>query len=121
MSLRNLCPFLIAAILCACGACTNQNPDQIRQKTAQETAALKKDTKAVAQGVRDGLSNNKKSMDLNTVSKDDLESLPGISADKADRIIAERPYANPRQLVTRHVLTEDEYNSIQDRLVVNPK
>jgi DNA uptake protein ComE-like DNA-binding protein len=60
-------------------ACTNQSPDQIRQKTAEETAAIKRDSKAVAQGVKDGLS-NKKSVDLNKASKDDLTSLPGIDA-----------------------------------------
>jgi hypothetical protein len=37
---------------------------------------------------------------------------------KADRIIAERPYASSHQLVTRHVLTEDEYSRIQDKVVV---
>lgn len=111
---------LSVSILAICLGCTNQNPDQIRQKTAEETAALKKDTTAVAQGVKDGLS-NKKAVDLNNASKDDLESLPGMDAAKADRLIAERPYANPRQLVTRHVLTEDEYNGVQDRVVVNQK
>jgi DNA uptake protein ComE-like DNA-binding protein len=100
-------------------ACTNQSPDQIRQKTAEETAAIKRDTKAVAQGVKDGLS-NKKSVDLNKASKDDLASLPGISSRQADRIIAERPYANTHQLVSRHVLSEDEYAQVQDRVVVNP-
>src|ERR1700751_921882 len=114
---------LFAAVLLSLSlgaACTNQNPDQIRQKTADETAALKRDTKAVAQGVKEGLS-NKKSVDLNNASKDDLVSLPGMDEAKADRIIAERPYANPRQLVTRHVLTEDEYNAIRDRVVVGQK
>lgn len=100
-------------------ACTNQSPDQIRQKTAEETAAIKRDTKAVAQGVKDGLS-NKKSVDLNKASKDDLASLPGIDSRQADRIIAERPYANAHQLVSRHVLTEEEYAQVQDRVVVNP-
>jgi len=100
-------------------ACPNQNPDQIRQKTAEETAALKRDTKAVAQGVKEGLSSNK-SVDLNKASKDDLASLPGITAEQADRIIAERPYANTHQLVTRRVLSEDEYSKVQDRVVVNP-
>ena len=100
-------------------ACPNQNPDQIRQKTAEETAALKRDTKAVAQGVKEGLS-SKKSVDLNKASKDDLASLPGITAEQADRIIAERPYANTHQLVTRRVLSEDEYSKVQDRVVVNP-
>lgn len=99
-------------------ACPNQNPDQIRQKTAEETAALKRDTKAVAQGVKEGLS-TKRSVDLNKASKDDLASLPGVTAQQADRIIAERPYANTHQLVTRRVLSEDEYSKVQDRVVVN--
>ncbi len=98
-------------------ACPNQNPDQLRQKTAEETAALKRDSKAVAQGIKDGLS-SKRSVDLNKASKDDLTSLPGITTQKADRIVAERPYANTHQLVTRHVLSEDEYAQVQDRVVV---
>jgi len=99
-------------------ACTNQSPDQIRQKTAEETAAIKRDTKAVAQGVKEGLS-NKRTVDLNKASKDDLASLPGLTPHQADRIIAERPYASSHQLVTRHVLSEDEYSQIQDRVIVN--
>ena len=109
---------LVAAILVLMAACSNQSPDQIRQKTAEETSAIKRDTKAVAQGIKEGLS-NKSSVDLNKASKADLSSLPGIGDAKADRIIAERPYANAHQLVTRHVVTEDEYAQIQDRVVVS--
>jgi DNA uptake protein ComE-like DNA-binding protein len=112
--------FLVATLLSLGigAACTNQSPDQIRQKTAEETATIKRDTKAVAQGVKEGLS-NKRTVDLNKASKDDLASLPGITPHQADRIIAERPYASPHQLVTRHVLSEDEYSQIQDRVIVN--
>ena len=105
-------------MLSLCAACTNQSPDQIRQKTAEETAAVKRDTKAVAQGVKEGLS-NKKTVDLNKASKDDLASLPGVTPQQADRIIAERPYASAHQLVTRNILSEDEYSQIQDRVVVS--
>ncbi len=109
---------MIGSLLAACAACApNQSPDQLREKTAEATANIKRDTKAVAEGVKEGLS-NKRSVDLNKGSKDDLASLPGISSQKADRMIAERPYATTRQLVTRHVLTEDEYAQIQDRVVV---
>ena len=108
---------VLAACLALAG-CPNQSPDQIRQKTAEETAALKRDSKALAEGVKDGLS-SKKSVDLNKASKDDLASLPGVSSQEADRIIAERPYANTHQLVTRRILSEDEYNKVQDRVVVN--
>ena len=114
-------PFLGALISCSlavCLGCTNQNPDQIRQKTAEETAAIKRDTKAVAQGIKDGLS-KKRSIDLNKASSQDLQSLPGISAHQAERIIAERPYANTHQLVTRRILSEDQYSQIQDQVAVN--
>jgi DNA uptake protein ComE-like DNA-binding protein len=62
---------------------------------------------------------SKRSVDVNKATKDDLTSLPGVTAQKADRIIAERPYANAHQLVSRHVLSEDEYSQIQDRVVVS--
>ncbi|HEY1677628.1 MAG TPA: helix-hairpin-helix domain-containing protein [Candidatus Sulfotelmatobacter sp.] len=117
MSLRSLFVALLAAALVFLAACSNQNPDQIRQKTAEETATLKRDTKAVAEGIKEGLG-KKGAVDLNKASKSDLAGLPGITDAKADRIIGERPYANAHQLVTRHVLTQDEYAQIQDRVVV---
>jgi len=46
-------------------------------------------------------------------------SLPGISEREADRLIAERPYRSTRELVTRHVLSEDEYDKIKERIVAN--
>ena len=101
-----------------CLACSpNQSPDQLREKTAQATETMKRDTKAIAQGVKEGLS-NKKTVDLNKASKEDLSGLPGITNQKADRIIAERPYASTHQLVTRHLLSEDEYAQVQDSVVV---
>lgn len=106
----------LLTIFVACWS--NQSPDQLREKTAEETAKLKRDSKAVAQGVKEGLS-SKRAVDLNKASKDDLTSLPGITAHQADRIIAERPYANTHQLVSRRILSEDEYKQIEDRVVVN--
>lgn len=119
MRARIVSLLLCGAVLLSLVACSpNQSPDQIRRKTAEDTAALKRDSKAVAEGVKDGLSGNR-SVDLNKSSRDDLSSLPGISTEKADRIIAERPYANAHQLVTRHILSEEQYAQIQDRVVVN--
>jgi DNA uptake protein ComE-like DNA-binding protein len=118
MHTRDLLLALLALTLASCMACApNQSPDQIREKTAEATSAIKRDTKAVAEGVKEGLS-SKTSVDLNKASKDDLSALPGITSQKADRIIAERPYAGTRQLVTRHVLSEEEFAKIHDRVVV---
>ena len=111
------CLFFAALLVIGSACSPNQSPDQLREKTAEETAAIKRDTKAVAEGVKEGLS-DKKSVDLNKASRADLSALPGITDKQADRIIAERPYAAAHQLVSRHVLTEDQYAQIQDRVVV---
>jgi DNA uptake protein ComE-like DNA-binding protein len=118
MNLRLFNYVLLFPSIMLLAACNNSSPDQIRQKTAEETAAVKRDTTAVAEGLKDGLS-SKRSVDLNRASKQDLTSLRGITGQKADRIIAERPYANTHQLVTRHLLSEDEYTQVQDRIVVS--
>jgi len=104
---------LVTSVACS----PNQSPAQLRQQTAEATETLKRDTKAVAEGVREGLS-SKKTVDLNKASKDDLLSLPGINAPKADRMSAERPYASAHQLVSRHVLSEQQYSQLQDRVTV---
>lgn len=118
MALRLFAPGCVLLVLISLVACwSNDSPDQIRQKTARETATVKRDSKAVAEGIKDGLT-EKKTVDLNRASREELASLPGIDDHKAERIVAERPYANPHQLVSRHVLLEEEYSRIQDRVTV---
>lgn len=121
MKIRFITVWAVGILLAVGLACSpNQSPDQLREKTAEATATLKRDTKAVAEGVKEGLaSSSKPSVDLNRASKDDLLSLPGITGQKADRIIAKRRYADTHQLVTRHVLSEDEYGQIRDRVLVS--
>ncbi|HEY6337754.1 MAG TPA: helix-hairpin-helix domain-containing protein [Candidatus Sulfotelmatobacter sp.] len=108
----------IGWILAFCVACApNQSPDQLREKTAQATETAKRDTQAVVEGVKEGLA-SKKAVDLNKASKDELLALPEITSQKADRIIAERPFASTRQLVSRHILSEDEYAHIRERVII---
>ena len=103
------------------GCTTNQKqgPDQVREKTAEATSALKQDTKAVAAGVRDGLKRDKL-VDLNQASKEQIEALPGITQHQADRIVAERPYKDPQQLVTRRILSQQQYDQLKDKVIVRP-
>jgi competence protein ComEA len=113
---------LIAAsllVLASAGCTTNQKqgPDQIREKTAEATSALKQDTKAVAQGVRDGWKRDKL-VDLNQASKEQIQTLPGITQHQAERIIAERPYKDPEQLVSRRILSPQQYDELKDKVVV---
>ena len=115
---------LSAAALFATVACNNdQSPQQIREKTAEETAALKRDTTAVVEGVKDGLTEKSgtsavKLVDINKASKEELTKLPGIDGRRADKIIAERLYADKYQIVTRGALSDKEYEKIQDQIVI---
>jgi competence protein ComEA len=72
----------------------------------------------VAEGVKEGWQSGK-SIDVNTATKDQLLSLPGVTSHQADRIIAERPYDNSHDLVTRRLMTEAEYDKIKDRLTAS--
>lgn len=98
-------------------ACTTKdNPDEIRQRTAEATATMRRDAKAVAEGVKEGM-NRDKTLNINKASREDLLTLPGITERQADRIIAERPFDDAHDLVTRRVVSQEEYDRIRDRVI----
>ena len=107
---------LAAAILSLASlvSCIQQdNPQDLKEKTARATENAKRDAKAVAEGIREGWSRDKP-LSLNTATKDDLLKLPGISAEDADRIIAGRPYHETDELLTRHLLSKNKYDRLAD-------
>jgi len=108
---------MTAALAVLLTGCTQkpQNPDELREKTADATAQLKTDTKAVVEGVREGLSRDK-TINLNTATQDQLMTLPGVTRIRAGRVIAGRPYDDPHDVVTHHILSEQEYKRIADRI-----
>jgi DNA uptake protein ComE-like DNA-binding protein len=108
--------FAILLLLLVAG-CTSQKsgPDELREKTAQATSDFKRDAKALAQGVKEGW-NRDQPLDLNKASKDQLLSLPGMSTEGAERIIDGRPYRNASELVSRRVISQQEYDKIKDQV-----
>lgn len=105
-----------------CTACyTKPNPEQVKENTAEATAALKSNAKAVAGGVVEGLRRPTpdKPIDINSGSKESLRSLPGINDADADRIVNGRPYTSTRQLLDKRILSRDQYDKIADRITVN--
>jgi len=126
---------LILLVVCAVFfyAC-NQDTNRTREKTADSTAQLKEDAKkagaelrkgteearkqgtAIAEGVREGWKEGDKTVDINAASKDQLMSLPGIRDQVADRIIAGRPYNDKSELVSRRIVSQNEYRNIENRV-----
>jgi DNA uptake protein ComE-like DNA-binding protein len=115
------CSFSLAAIvLLGATACTNNNssnPDEIRQRTAQATETVRQDAKAIAEGVKEGMASDHKAIDINKASREELLTLPGVSDREADRIIADRPFENAHDLVTRRVVSQSDYDRMRDRVI----
>jgi len=116
---RILRQFTLAAVLLlsACTAKEQKSPEQLRQDTAEATAKLKTNAKAVVEGIREGLKGNGL-VDLNKASRDELRGLPGMTDATTTRVVAARPYDSSDELVSRHILSQSQYDQIKDRVEV---
>jgi competence protein ComEA len=112
--LKYLAPSILL-LAASVGCMQKETPQQLQQQTAQATAEAKSDVKAVAEGIRQGWSRDRP-LDLNVATREQLVSLPGVNEAEADRVIASRPYGEPGELVTRHVMSKPEYDRIADRV-----
>ena len=59
-------------------------------------------------------------VDINSASRKELMTLPGIGKDEADRIIKNRPYLVKTDLVGKNVLPVGPFLSIKYRVVAMP-
>lgn len=57
-------------------------------------------------------------ININSATSDQLDSLPGIGATTAQKIIANRPYENVQDLLTKKVVGQKVFNEIKDKLTV---
>ena len=110
-------PALILFIPLALAGCTahDRSPDAIRQQTAHATSTAARDAKAVAQGVVEGIK-QQRTININKSSADDLRSLPGVNDAIAQRIVEHRPYSDSYDLVKRHIISREEYNRIAGKI-----
>ena len=106
---------LMLFILAGCSS-ESRSPDSIREHAADAAAATRRDTKAVAQGVFEGLT-RKGPVNVNKATKEQLLTLPGLTAANADALIAGRPYKNAAELRRRHILSKAEYDRIANQVV----
>jgi uncharacterized Fe-S cluster-containing protein len=98
--------------LAGCTADHRQSSDELREKTAETTAEVKRDAKSMAEGVKEGWNRDKERVDLNNANREELVGL-GLTRAQSDRVIEHRPYGSAHELLTKHVLSEDEYRQIE--------
>lgn len=62
-----------------------------------------------------------KAVDINSASKAELKTLPGIDDARADKIIAGRPYLSKGFLVTRNIIPAGVYETIKRQIIAKQK
>ncbi|HEV2323720.1 MAG TPA: helix-hairpin-helix domain-containing protein [Terracidiphilus sp.] len=105
---------LISVVLTGCTS-HERSPDEIRKQTARATSTAARDARAMAQGVIEGLK-QQRTVNINRASIADLKSLPGIDDAVAHRIIEHRPYSDSYELVKRRIITRREYDRISGKI-----
>ena len=58
-------------------------------------------------------------VDLNSATRKQLDNLPGLTKDDAEKIVKNRPYSKKRDLVDRGILDEKKFNAIRDDVEVS--
>jgi DNA uptake protein ComE-like DNA-binding protein len=106
---------LLAIIVLAGCTTRDRSPDAIREQTAHATSTAARDAKAVAQGVVEGIK-QQRTININRSSVEDLKSLPGVDDAVAQRIVAHRPYSDSYDLVKRHIISRAEYDRIAGKI-----
>lgn len=124
---------LATLALAAALGCTSSSPtpDQVRHDAAAATSTVVRDTKAAAEGIRDGVHEAASGatspergpaghpVNINTGSKLNLMTLPGVTSGLAERIIAHRPYGRTSDLIGRRIVSSDEYDKIAPRITTD--
>jgi len=126
----------ISGALLLCG-CSQQDTAKTRQEAQKATEKLKQEskvaaveikkgakeaaaqTKAAVQGVRDGLNTPDKPVNINSASKAELQTLPGVDEETADRIIKGRPYHTTDEVGAKGVVSPEEFNAIKGKIAVS--
>jgi competence protein ComEA len=62
-----------------------------------------------------------KLVDINSASKRELMTLPGISGEDADKIIAGRPYLSKAHLTTQNIISRAAYENIKKLVIAKQK
>ena len=138
----NLRSFILSTVLLGsigCGQSNRQEPGERTRQVAAETTEKAKpalqwlgrqvgqaskwaaeESVAFAEGVFEGWFSKQPptkpqpKIDLNTATERELLKLPDVTATMARRILANRPFQNTHELVTKGLMTEEAYKQVHN-------
>ena len=98
------------------GSATADTAKDVGSATAEGTKKAARKTKNAVTG--DNSSSSKK-IDLNSATKDELATLPGVGDATAQKIVDGRPYRAKNELVSKNVVTQSQYEQIKDQVIAH--
>ena len=98
---------------------TSTSSNQSTTTTTTTTKQARKSKKNADTSAADTSSKTSGKLDLNTATKDQLTSLPGITDADAQKILDGRPYRAKNQLLSKGIISKDEYAKIKGQIIAH--
>jgi len=104
---------MLLPLLCLAGSAWAAGPERAVPQPPAAAPAAAKAAKAAPVPA--------KLVDINSASRAELKTLPGVGDAEAERIIAGRPYLTKTELVTKNVMPTGPYLELRYLVVAMPK
>jgi len=118
---------IVTALLLMTGLSSAADTKASAPQAAASTASVPKPAASKAKASTKSASSSKdaqrkaaakvKQVDINSASKEELKTLPGIKDAEADKIIAGRPYGSKAWLVSNNIIDAGVYAGLKDRVI----